>query len=88
MTDMTGFYPSNPALYEFDQDMPGFYHHFAAGFSFADGHSEIHRWKDSRTTPALQYDVQNTSKVYTPRNIDVEWLQDHTVRPKNWTGGN
>jgi prepilin-type N-terminal cleavage/methylation domain-containing protein len=88
MTDMTGFYPSAPAAYEFDQDMPGFYHHFAAGFSFADGHSEIHRWKDSRTTPALKFDVQDTSKVYTPRNVDVAWLQDHTVRPKNWPGGN
>jgi prepilin-type N-terminal cleavage/methylation domain-containing protein len=85
MTDMTGF-PDKPAQYEFDQDMPGFYHHFAAGFSFADGHSEIHRWKDARTTPPLNYDVQITSKVYTPRDIDVAWLQDHTVRPKNWSG--
>jgi prepilin-type N-terminal cleavage/methylation domain-containing protein len=88
MTDMTGFDPPTPAAYEFDQDMPGFYHHFAAGFSFADGHSEIHRWKDPRTTPALQYDMQNTSKVYAPRDVDVAWLQDHTVRPKNWTGPN
>src|ERR1051326_2498344 len=85
MPDMTGF-PDKPAQYEFDQDMPGFYHHFAAGFSFADGHSEIHRWKDARTTPPLNYDVQITSKVYTPRDIDVAWLQDHTVRPKNWSG--
>ncbi len=88
MTDMTGFYPSVPGAYEFDQDMPGFYHHFACGFSFADGHSEIHRWKDPRTTPPLQFDFQNTSKVYTPRDVDVAWLQDHTVRPKNWSGGN
>jgi prepilin-type N-terminal cleavage/methylation domain-containing protein len=88
MTDMTGFYPSAPAAYEFDQDMPGFYHHFAAGFSFADGHSEIHRWKDSRTTPPLVFDAPVTSKVYTPRDVDVAWLQDHTVRPLNWPGGN
>jgi hypothetical protein len=31
--------------YEFDQDMPGIYHNLAAGFSFCDGHSEIHQWK-------------------------------------------
>jgi len=86
MTDMTGFNPNAPASYEFDQDMPGFYHHFAAGFSFADGHSEIHRWKDARTTPPLNYDVQLLSKVYAPRDVDVEWLQERTVRPKIWSG--
>jgi prepilin-type N-terminal cleavage/methylation domain-containing protein len=87
MTDMSGFYPANAGAYEFDQDMPGFYHHLAAGFSFVDGHSEIHRWKDPRTTPPLQYDVQNISTVSAPRDVDIAWLQDHTVRPKTWTGG-
>lgn len=87
-TDMTGFDPPTPAAYEFDQDMPGFYHHFAAGFSFADGHSEIHRWKDPRTTPPLVYGSPIGTKVYTPRDVDVAWLQDHTARPKTWTGPN
>ena len=26
-------------------DAPGTYHNGAAGFAFADGHSEIHKWK-------------------------------------------
>jgi len=30
-------------------DLPASYHNGAAGFSFADGHSEIHAWKDSVT---------------------------------------
>jgi prepilin-type N-terminal cleavage/methylation domain-containing protein len=80
MTDMTGYSPNNPALYKFGQDMPGFYHHLAAGFSFADGHSEIHRWKDARTCPALDYEVQVTADVSAPRDVDVAWLQDHTTR--------
>ena len=29
-------------------DFPASYHNRAAGFSFADGHSEIHRWLDPR----------------------------------------
>ena len=29
------------------------YHHLACGFSFADGHSEIKRWRDARTMPPL-----------------------------------
>src|SRR5512138_602632 len=52
MTDMRGW-PDTPALYRFTSDLPGFYHHLACGFSFADGHSEIRRWRDSRTTPPL-----------------------------------
>jgi prepilin-type processing-associated H-X9-DG protein len=30
-------------------DWPGTYHNNACGFAFADGHSEIHKWKDSST---------------------------------------
>ena len=50
-TRMAGW-PTNPPRYGF-YDLPGFYHHFACGFSFADGHSELRRWRDSRTTPPL-----------------------------------
>ena len=45
-------WPNQPAQYGF-YDLPGFYHHLACGFSFADGHSEIRRWRDPRTTPPL-----------------------------------
>ena len=31
------------------RDLPASYHANAAGFSYADGHSEIHKWVDSRT---------------------------------------
>src|SRR5215472_2774300 len=87
MTDMTGFNPSNPAEYGFQTDMPAYYHDFAGGFSFADGHSEIHKWRDSRTLTPIQYGVAATSYVASPRNNDIAWLQDHTTRPKIWTGG-
>jgi prepilin-type processing-associated H-X9-DG protein len=30
-------------------DFPGYYHANACGFAFLDGHSEIHKWIDSRT---------------------------------------
>src|SRR6266436_9207799 len=35
-------------------DYPASYHNGAAGFSFADGHSEIKKWLDPRTRPALR----------------------------------
>ena len=62
-------------------DYPAAYHGGAGGFSFADGHSEMKRWRDSRTTPPLlkgqSYDYQFKS---TPNNVDVAWLQEHTTR--------
>jgi prepilin-type N-terminal cleavage/methylation domain-containing protein len=81
-TDMDGYDPCSPPLYRFDQDFPGFYHHRAAGFSFADGHSEIHRWRDDRTMPPLQYGTAMVVVTYAPRDVDVAWLQDHTTRRK------
>ena len=64
-------------------DVPGMYHNKAAGFSFADGHSEIKRWVDARTTPPL------VAPGATPNfadnqagNTDIAWLQDHSTRPK------
>src|SRR5262245_9051980 len=41
MTDMTGYSPPSPGQYKFTSDLPGMYHNRAAGFSFADGHSEV-----------------------------------------------
>jgi prepilin-type N-terminal cleavage/methylation domain-containing protein/prepilin-type processing-associated H-X9-DG protein len=85
MTHMDGFDPPNPALYKFTMDMPGSYHNKACGFSFVDGHAEIKKWLDPRTTPPLQpQQLMRESDTPSPRNKDVAWLQDRTTRPKNW----
>jgi prepilin-type N-terminal cleavage/methylation domain-containing protein/prepilin-type processing-associated H-X9-DG protein len=82
MTDMHGYSMVNPqpAQYEFQQDLPGMYHNLAAGFSFADGHSEIKKWRDPRTCPPLYSSIPSTYSV--PRDLDVQWLQDRSTRPK------
>jgi prepilin-type N-terminal cleavage/methylation domain-containing protein/prepilin-type processing-associated H-X9-DG protein len=59
-------------------DCPASYHNGACGFSFADGHSEIHKWKDKRTMPAVKrtgYSPGNQSN-----NKDVEWLWSKTTQ--------
>ena len=85
-TDMTGFSPNNPASYSFNADQPAFYHNNGCGFSFADGHSELHRWLDARTTPPLLLEnssiAESSDFFASPRNPDIGWLQDHTTRPK------
>jgi prepilin-type N-terminal cleavage/methylation domain-containing protein/prepilin-type processing-associated H-X9-DG protein len=83
MTKMKGYsesYPS-PNLYGFI-DLPGIYHNRACGFSFADGHAEIKKWRDPRTTPPMVQDGQVNDQFDSPRNVDVAWLQERSTRPK------
>jgi prepilin-type N-terminal cleavage/methylation domain-containing protein len=80
-TRMAGW-PDDPGSYGFF-DLPGYYHHFACGFSFADGHSEIRRWRDSRTMPALVPNGFVNDVFSSPTNNDVAWLQERATRPKN-----
>ena len=77
--DMVGW-PNQPASYGFF-DLPGFYHHRACGFSFADGHSEMRRWRDDRTMPALVPEGAVTDQFSSPNNSDVAWLQVRATRP-------
>jgi prepilin-type N-terminal cleavage/methylation domain-containing protein len=82
MTCMSGYSPADPSQYCFDGDFPGMYHHFACGFSFADGHSELKRWRDPRTMPPL---TQGANPLFdqfssSPDNLDIGWLQDHSTR--------
>jgi prepilin-type N-terminal cleavage/methylation domain-containing protein len=79
-TDMRGW-PDQPTRYGF-YDLPGDYHHRAAGFSFADGHAEIKRWRDDRTMPPLVSNGLVPDVFPSPNNPDVAWLQDHATRPK------
>ena len=76
MTCMEGYSPTDPSQYCFDGDYPGMYHHFACGFSFADGHSELKRWRDSRTMPPVVQGGLLPDIFDSPNNADVAWLQD------------
>ena len=56
-------------------DFPGIYHNGAGGLSFADGHSEIRRWK------GLRYPGTGTpSQTVTPgvNRTDWDWLAERT----------
>jgi prepilin-type N-terminal cleavage/methylation domain-containing protein/prepilin-type processing-associated H-X9-DG protein len=79
VVDMNG-YPNNSAADEI-VDWPASYHNGAGCFAFADGHAEIHKWRDGRTMPAVLNNQDLVYKVATPNNPDVFWLQDHSTRP-------
>jgi prepilin-type N-terminal cleavage/methylation domain-containing protein/prepilin-type processing-associated H-X9-DG protein len=76
--DMRGW-PDQPELTGFF-DYPASYHNQAGGFSFADGHSEMRRWRDPRTMPPIQKDGLIPDILPSPDNQDVIWLQEHSTR--------
>ena len=55
-------------------DVPASYHNGAGALNFADGHSEIRRWNDPRTRPALTA-TSSAQHLMTPKNPDLTWLQ-------------
>ncbi len=73
VTEMDG-YP-NPTTTKI-VDYPASYHALAAGFAFADGHSEIHKWRDPRTYPPIRTGLP--LNVPSPNNPDVTWMRDHS----------
>jgi len=88
--DANAGFSYNANKFEFDEDMPGFLHNDSAGYSFADGHAEIHHWLDFRTTPPLQPPNYTAGSgdagpavptLLVPNDMDVRWIQLHSVRP-------
>jgi prepilin-type N-terminal cleavage/methylation domain-containing protein/prepilin-type processing-associated H-X9-DG protein len=63
-------------------DYPASYHGRAAGILFADGHAEIKRWVDARTTPPMNPSVLIPLNVASPNNPDVAWLQERSSSHK------
>ena len=67
-TDMATYDPNNMPGKQ-TTDVPATYHSMAGSFSFADGHSEIHKWKDARTAEPKGYGFVS------PNNVDIDWIQ-------------
>ena len=74
-------YPDFPAQWKI-VDFPASYHNKAGGLSFADGHSEIRKWRDNRTTPVLKPGQWLPLNVSSPNNQDVYWLMERSTRRK------
>jgi prepilin-type N-terminal cleavage/methylation domain-containing protein len=62
--------PKQPPDYHM-VDWPGVYHNGACGFAFGDGHSEIHKWKDGRTSSLIS---KASSTPNMANNQDIWWL--------------
>jgi prepilin-type processing-associated H-X9-DG protein len=62
-------------------DAPASYHNGACGFSFADGHAEIHRWLSATSIIPV---TASTTRGLVVRpfdakgKLDYQWYKDHT----------
>jgi len=62
-------------------DIPGSNHAGSAGFSFADGHSEMHKWKSTVCTilPVTYSTLPHRSLLSNPAGMaDAQWLASHS----------
>ena len=55
-------------------DIPASYHNNAGGLSFADGHAEIKKWRDSRMINATTTDV-----LRDPNSDDLAWFNERST---------
>ena len=63
-------------------DFPASYHNGACGFSFADGHSEIHKWRGSKIKAPVKYNNDLQLTVPAPAGdywMDTHWMAEMTT---------
>jgi prepilin-type N-terminal cleavage/methylation domain-containing protein/prepilin-type processing-associated H-X9-DG protein len=73
-----GWPNANPQTYAYI-DYPSKSHGNACGYSFADGHAEIHKWQMPGNIPNVTYRGIARDQVHaSPSNPDVAWLAKHT----------
>src|SRR5260370_630737 len=59
-------------------DYPGTRHNYGGAFSFADGHGEIHKWTDGRTSAPASWPTGGLWPQGNPDNPDILWIQART----------
>jgi prepilin-type N-terminal cleavage/methylation domain-containing protein/prepilin-type processing-associated H-X9-DG protein len=60
-------------------DLPASYHAGACGIGFADGHAEIHKWRDQGTFEPVT--KQTRGRLNLPAPNDTKWFLDRTTAP-------
>jgi len=64
-------------------NLPAIYHNNCSSFSFADGHVEIHKWRDAGfISLAFNGSSQSVPNAATTGNPDAVWLMTHATAAK------
>src|SRR5262249_18701318 len=72
-----GYFINNPQVNAW-QDIPASYHNNACGFSFADGHSEIKKWRDPASIYPVKYAYPGTTMQFRADKVDYNWYLERT----------
>ena len=80
-----GYFINNPTATAW-QDIPASYHNGACGFSFADGHSEIKKWRSATSSYKVQYSYPSTRGFDAAGRIDFNWYLERTGYVQASTG--
>jgi prepilin-type N-terminal cleavage/methylation domain-containing protein len=78
IVSMSGW-PDQPSAWRI-VDYPASYHCGSCGFSFVDGHAELHKWRDARTMPVLKTGQLLPLNVGSANNEDVYWMMERSTR--------
>jgi prepilin-type N-terminal cleavage/methylation domain-containing protein len=66
---------TNPNAWD---DMPSCLHGGCCPFNFADGHTEMHKWRSAQTCQPVRYERIGTDD---PGSVDLQWMFQHTTSP-------
>lgn len=72
-----GYFINNPNEMRW-QDIPASYHNNACGFSFADGHSEIKKWRSGTSIYPVKFAYPTTRNFDAPGKVDYSWYKERT----------
>ena len=72
-----GYFINNPTENHW-QDIPASYHNGACGFSFADGHAEIKKWRDPNTRQPVR--LTDFGGLDDANSVDFAWIAERTPR--------
>jgi prepilin-type N-terminal cleavage/methylation domain-containing protein/prepilin-type processing-associated H-X9-DG protein len=72
------FDPGLSAGSEYWRNLPGFRHGKSGNVSFADGHVELHPWREGTTYKAEVAGQTTSAHIIVGISQDYEWLQDRT----------
>jgi prepilin-type N-terminal cleavage/methylation domain-containing protein/prepilin-type processing-associated H-X9-DG protein len=71
---------TDPTKASYIYNVPASYHSRATGFTFADGHAEIHKWLVGATDQPVTKVYRPGEWLYEPNgSLDVLWLQSHAT---------
>ena len=57
-------------------DVPATYHNRATGFSFADGHAEVHKWQSDSTVYPVTFGLMQKRPFDAAGRQDIQWYEE------------